>query len=328
MEVQATTPEVSEEATEGVIDESQEATSAVSEEEITQEEQTQLNLVEALTKSGSIPKGVEPFQDEDGTVKFVMPIDGEKYIVNFNQLLSGFNLNQAGEKKLKEGKALEKQLNKLMGDLSPSNPESKKELKKFLTKLGHNVGDLGEDFLSEAVAEQQMTPQERELKQRIADIEAREAKLNESTMTAKEQEERAAIKTKQEAYSKEIITALESKVSNDIDPILKQKLFVKVTQEMMNAVRVDSKLSAVDALDNVLTEYDLLLENASKLYGKEHLKKRIPAEFKKLINGMTLEEKEQMDIISNSVTGGPVDLEGYEDTRTKKPRKKLLLSEW
>ena len=70
------------------------------------------------------------------------------------------------------------------------------------------------------------------------------------------------------------------------------------------------------------------MEQAAKLYGKEHLKKRIPAEFKKLINGLTLEEKEQMDIISNSVQGGAVDLEDFEDKRKPIKKKKTLLSEW
>lgn len=329
---QATIPEDQEVNEEGQeeAEESQAAIPAEGEdsEDITQEEQQQVNLVEALTKSGSIPKGVEPFQDEEGALKFVMPINGQKYIVNFNQLISGFNLNQAGEQKLREGKELEKNLNKLLKDLSPENPDSKKELRKFLQKMGHNLGDLGEEFLNEVVEEQQMTPQERELRQRIADVEEREAKLKEAEMTEQEKMQRAERTQKQEAYTKEIITALESRIDKDIDPVLKQKLFIKVTQEMMDAFRIERRISAEQALDNVLTEYDLLLEQAAKLYGKEHLKKRIPAEFKKLINGLTLEEKEQMDIISNSVQGGAVDLEDFEDKRKPIKKKKTLLSEW
>ena len=133
---------------------------------------------------------------------------------------------------------------------------------------------------------------------------------------------------KQEEYSTEIIKALESKIDKEIDPALKQKLFIKITQEMMDAVRIGNKMSASDALDNVLTEYDMLLEHADKLYGKEHLKKRIPKGFKKLINGMTFEEKEELDLVSNSVQGGSVELDDYEDTRVKKKSKKVNLSDW
>lgn len=54
----------------------------------------------------------------------------------------------------------------------------------------------------------------------------------------------------------------------------------------------------------------------------------IPASFKKLVMGMTLEEKEGIPPVSNSVKGGAVELEGYEEKRTKNKSKKVNLSDW
>ena len=329
MEEQATIPEEIQELGEEV----QEATPAEGteeiQEEITEEEQNQVDLVAALTKSGSIPKGVEPFQDEDGTVKFVMPINGQKYIVNFNQLLSGFNLNQAGEQKLREGKAMEAGLKAELAKMSPDNPNGKKEIKKFLVKLGYDPAEISEALLQEAVEEQQMTPEEKAYRAKLADIEERERKLEEAQMTAKQKEEHETKVKLQQKFTNEALTTLETRLKDKElqDPELKKYLLTGIFGKMKEAIQIGHRISADEAYERLMLDTALVVRNASKLYSKAHLKHMIPSEFKKLVMGMSLEDKD-LPLVANSVRGGAVELENYEDTRVKKPKKKIPLSEW
>jgi len=298
-------------------------------EETTEEEQEQVDLVAALVKSGSMPKGVEPFQDEDGKVKFIMPISGKKYVVNFDQLLSGFNLNQAGEQKLREGKAMEADLKKELANMSPESPNGKRELKKFLTKLGYDPAEISESLLQEAVDEQQMTPEEKAYRDKLADIERREAALNEADMTAKQKAEHETKVKMQQDFTKQALDTLGEKLKDkELEDVeLKKYLLTGIFGKMKDARQIDQKITSDEAFDRVMLDLSMVLENATKLFSKSHLKHMIPSEFKKLVMGMSLEDKEA-PIIANSVKGGAVELEGYEDTRKKKPQKKINLSEW
>jgi len=320
-EVQATIPE---QETQETQEETQETEETVEATPASAEETTQINLVESLQKSGDIPKGVEPFQDENGKLKFVMPINGQKYIVNFNQLLSGFNLNTAGEMKLREGKEMEKRFNALLDDIHSGNPNGKKNLKKFLKQLDYDYGSLGEELLNEVIEESQMSDAEKKLVAREREIAEREAKLKAKEEEEEDKKQLTEIQQKQQDYSTQGINAMKSRNLDDVDPEVKTILMKGMFNKMFEAKRVEYDISALDALDDTLAEYVLLLNNLSKLYSKEQLKRTLPEGFKKLV--MELSLNEDIPPVGGSIQPGKVEV---EHTERKKPKaKKILLSEW
>jgi hypothetical protein len=321
-EVQATIPE---QETQETQEETQETAGVETAEETpsSAEETQQLNLVESLQSSGDIPKGVEPFQDENGKLKFVMPINGQKYIVNFNQLLSGFNLNQAGEQKLREGKEMEKRFNALLDDIHSGNPNGKKNLKKFLKQLDYDYGSLGEELLNEVIEESQMSDAEKKLIAREREIAEREAKVK-----AKEEEEEGKkqlteIQQKQQEYSAQALNAMKTRNLDDADPEVKGLLMKGLFGKMFEAKQAGYDLSALDALDETLAEYGSLLNNLSKLYSKEQLKRTLPEGFKKLVMELSLNEEIP---VGGSIQPGEVEVEHVE--RKKPKAKKILVSDW
>jgi len=333
-EVMETMPETSNEVEnlESTSNDNQDAESNENEQGETKEK-GQVDFIEELKKSGQIPKGVEPFRDENGELKFVIPINGKKYVANFKQVIGGFNLNQAGEQKLKQGKEMEKKFNSILNNISANNPHGKKELKTFLSKLGYDLGDLSESFLQEAIEERSMSPEERENKKRLADIEAREAKLKESEEKEEMTKEQKVIYTKQEQFSNDIVTAMKTKKLDNVSPELKKTLMQGIIGEMITARKADYNMSADEALDNVLTQFDLLLDNLGHLYSKEHLKRRLPKTFRDLVMKLSLEDTDAPPV-SSSIKSGSIDIDEsqLEKIKTKKleknKNKKINLSDW
>jgi flagellar biosynthesis GTPase FlhF len=294
-------------------------------------EQGQVDFIDELKKSGQIPKGVEPFRDDNGELKFIIPINGKKYVANFKQVLGGFNLNQAGEQKLKQGKELEKKFNSILNNISANNPTGKKELKSFLAKLGYDLGDLSESFLQEAIEERSMSPEEREQRKRLAEIEEREEKLKKQEEEHNMTKEQRVVFEKQQSYSNEIVAAMKSKKLDDVNPELKKNLMTGIIGEMLTARKADYNMPADEALDNVLAQYDMLLDNLVHLYSKEHLKKRMPKGFRDLVMKLSLEG--EAPITSSSIKSGNLDvddstLDKLKSRKIEKKVKKINLSEW
>jgi hypothetical protein len=320
--------EVTEQVTDEVTDvvESPEATPAQK-----TETEHQVDFVEELKTSGQIPKGVEPFKDENGELKFIIPINGKKYVANFKQVLSGFNLNTAGEQKLQAGKELEKKFQSILDNIAAHNPNGKTELKKFLTKLGYDLGDLSEGFLNEVIAERSMSPEEADMKRRAAELAEREARLKEQEEQQNLTAEQRAVFEKQQTFTTEILGAMKSKKLDNTPPELRKTIMQGVISEMINARHADYDMSASEALDSVLTQFDMLLDNLGNLYSMEHLKRRLPNKFRELVMSLSLENSAPQTLSSIHPGGVEVDdsqLKDIEARKIQKPKKKILLSEF
>jgi hypothetical protein len=323
-----TSNEVSEESTD--VDATPEADGEEQQDlQASKKEAGQLDFIDELKKSGQIPKGVEPFRDEKGELKFIIPINGKKYVANFKQVLGGFNLNQAGEQKLKQGKEIEQKFNNILNSISANAPEGKKELKKFLTKLGYDLGDLSEGYLNDVIAERSMTPEERDNRKRLEDLEERERKLAEKEKQSQLTEEQRAIQEKQQKYSSDIVNAMKSRKLDNVNPELKKNLMKGVIGEMIQARQADYNLTAEEALDNVLQQYDMLLDSLPHLYSQEHMKRRRPKAFQELVMKMSLEKTPP---VQSSIKPGRVELtesqaQKIKQTNKNQPRK-INLSDW
>jgi hypothetical protein len=328
----ATIPVENEQVTEEVT---QEVTEDVDGSEATPEPKTesdhQVDFVEELKTSGQIPKGVEPFRDENGELKFIIPINGKKYVANFKQVLSGFNLNTAGEQKLQAGKELEKKFERILDNIAASNPNGRGELKKFLTKLGYDLGDLSEGFLNDVIAERSMTPEEADMKRRAAELEEREAKLKEKEQEQNLTQEQKAVFEKQQTFTTEILGAMKAKKLENTTPELRKTIMQGVISEMINARHADHDMNAEEALDSVLMQFDMLLDNLGNLYSMEHLKRRLPKQFRELVMKLSLEDGAPQTLNSIHPGGVEVDesqLKNIEAKKLQKPKKKILLSEF
>jgi hypothetical protein len=299
--------------------------------EVTKQEQEELGIIKYLKDKGELPKGVEAFKDEDGKLKFVVPINGKKCKATFKQIVSGFNLEQAGRAKLEEGKALSKQVESLIHGLHSENPESSEHLERLLEKLGHNKAKLAEKWLEEELANAQKTPEELEKEKRYRELEERDRKLKEREQEIEERDSKTLKTQRQEYFSNELIKEMQAAKLDDIKPELKKRImtqtFSKLYEDRLANKGVENPqlLTVKEALTSVLDDYRLIITDSFEMFGKDEIKKRIPKEFLNTIMKESLNNDEPKNINSFEPKKG-VNVDEVKKQKTEP--KKMLMSDW
>jgi hypothetical protein len=171
---------------------------------LTAGDKQEIDAVKEFIDKQDLPKEIKYFKDKSGKLMFQVPIDGSIYTVDFAGMVKGFNLNQAGYKKLEEGKAIQKQFAGFIEKLK-KNPN---ELKSFAKRLGLDPVQLAQGWLQEAVDEESLTPEQRELKAFKAEKEAFEKEKETHKKTLEEQRISAESEKYQNKYSEDLISAL------------------------------------------------------------------------------------------------------------------------
>jgi len=297
------------------------------------QEKEELRIIDYFKKNGELPKGVEAFRDtEDGKIKFVVPMDGKKYAVSFNQLIRGFNLEQTGKKRLDEAKGLEKQLEKVIGDIRADNPEGKKNLAKLLSKLGYDKTKIAEEWMADYLTEAQKSDEERARDRYHAEIEERERILKEREEALEADRSKGAVSQAQQRITAETIKALKDAKLEGIKPELQKRIMVKTFSKLYEdrlAKQGEDRptlMTAKEALDDVLNEYQMVISDALSMYGIDTVKKRIPKDFIDVIMKESLNTESPRSLNSFEPKQG---VEANEQTQTKtKGKGKILLSEW
>ena len=287
--------------------------------------------VEDISKKLNLPKEIKPFLNKKGDLRFVVPIDGKKYDASLEEVFKGFNLNQAGHRRLQQGKELEQQARAYLTSVK-ENPD---RLWEIAEKNGLDKYELAEQLLKGYVEESSLSPEE---KAHRAEIEEAKAIKAENERLKKEQAERThaeAVAKHRNQMGQELVNAMTEhgfKPFNPNDDPSEQRtkctIMANAIGKQLLANQHGKQLSIADAVylsrqewkENVLSVFDDIDDN--------HIVDLIPDRIIKAIR--------KSDVAS--LTGGTpastgfgekIDLEEHNEAPTpRRPRKKQGLGDY
>lgn len=185
--------------------------------------------------------------------KYKVKVDDKEVEVDENELLAGYQMRKASQKRFEEAARLKKEAEQKMEYI-------KKNPAKALEDLGFDVEKLASDYLLERIEEKELTPEQRKLKEyekKLRDYEEKERSIKE----AQEREEAARLASKyEEDYSKKIKDALSTSGLPQTPYTIK-----RMAQIMIHALEEGYELSPQDAVGIVREDY---LSDIKELVGQ------------------------------------------------------------
>jgi hypothetical protein len=287
--------EVNTEETEGQEQGTQEETvakpkvAAVATQTVTKKDQTEIDQVVKFIETQGLPKEIKYFKDKSGKLQFQVPIDGKNYTMDLAGIVKGFNLNQAGYKKLEEGKAIEKKFNGWVEHLK-THPE---DIWKFVKELGHDDVKLAHSRLQKQVELDSMTEEQRELAKFKEERERFEQEKEKHNKTLEEQKIEAASKQHGEKYSKDLIAALAKQgISKDSASFRSMKGITRMAVEKVKAaLSKNVDMSMEDAVLEAKQDIDANIQDFLMSVDDDHIIDALPPEFVNRILKASLKKK-------------------------------------
>ena len=279
-------------------------------------ETQQLDAVSQLVESQDLPKGTTYFKDDNGKLQFIVPIDGKNYQVDFAGLVKGFNLNQAGYKRLEEGKTLLKQFEGFIDKLR----KDPNELWAFAERVGLDPVKLAEGRLQRAVEEASMTDEQKELakvkKEKEDWIKEKEA----HTKSMEDQKMAMESEKYQAKYSNDLIEALKKHgISADKQSFVSMKGIAReAVKKVTAALERGVDMSMEDAVTAARQEVDAYIQDFLMSVDDNHIIDALPAEFVNRILKASLNKK--VGTPTTNTVGKPVVLKetGNQPKKGKK----------
>ncbi len=300
-------------------------------EEKTQEESTSEKLtpqeVETISKKLGLPKEIKPFLNKQGELRFIVPIDGKKYVATTEEVFKGFNLNQVGYRRLQKGKELEQQAKSYIDSIK-ENPD---RLWEIADKQGLDKYELAHKLLENYVEENNPNLSDEERQQRAAIKEAEAIKAeNEQLRREKQQREyQESVSKQREDLGKELIEAMTQNGFKPWNPNedpkekrIKSEIMADAIGRQLLAHQSGKQLSIADAVflsrqawrENVLSVFDDIDDN--------HIVDLIPERIVKAIRKADVAKlKGGSPQPQTSEYGSKLDLEEYKEARSQKPRR-------
>jgi hypothetical protein len=185
--------------------------------------------------------------------KYKVKVDGEEIEVDENELLRGYQMRKASDKRFAEATQARKQAEEFVRLL-------KTDPTKVLShpSIGHDVKKLAEDYLLAELEKEMMTPEQRQLKeyqQKLQQYEEMEKRQKEEYQNRQKE----AVKQRyQQEYNQQIVGALENSGLPKTEHTVKRMIHY-----MYNALEKGYELNANDVVDLVKKDY---IEDTKSLY--------------------------------------------------------------
>lgn len=240
-------------------------------EDYTNDEQTK---IESVMKSWNLPKDISYFKDKDGSLKFSIPIDGKKYIATPAQVFTGFNINQAGYRRMEEANKIKKEVKDFFTGLK----DDPKYLWDVADKLGINKYELAESLLSDKIKEMEMDPRDRAL---IEERKKRELLEEEHRRIQAEREESkftAETLVEQQKLDTELVEAMKKHGLKNKSPNAKSHILSAAIGKMMLALQYEQNLSADEAVALAVSDWQEFVKGGFSDVASEKLIELIPPE--------------------------------------------------
>jgi len=274
---------------------------------------------ELIAKQLGLPPEIKSIVDKNGNLKFVIPMDGKKYLASPAEVVKGFNLNQVGHKRLQQGKQLENQFKEYISSMK-QDPTKYWEL---ADKLGHDKYELAHQLLESYVKEQSMTDEEKEA-QRIQQEAERLRRENEQFRLEKQRaEHQRQVADHKEKMSSELLEAMKSNGFKPFTPgedpndkRVKSTIMANAIGKVMLAQQYNKSLSISDAVYLAKQEWqDNLLSGFADI-DDNHIIDIIP---ERIVNAIRKADIAKLKgATPASGYGQPVELEEYRDSASTK----------
>lgn len=309
-------------------EEPQEANGQNPEEKSIDNMQFEPEQVDKFVKWMGVPKGVDYFIDKyDKTLKFVVPIDGKKYIQTPEEVISGFGLNQAGHLKLEEAKNIIKS-NRELYDFVKDDP---KRFWDLADKFGVDKRQLAYDYLSQVVQEEEMTEEEK-YKKKIEALEAEKAEHEkQKKLEAQKREHDALVSKEIENLNREFQETLPSLGFKKYSPKTKMAIVGSAIEKVKFYNAMGKNLSIKDAVTLAKQEKMSLIQDYFGELDDKRLMDTIPKSIVERLRSVDLENlsRGQTSIpTSSSPIGGKVDLRQLDNSRSPKKIKKQSVGDY
>lgn len=275
-----------------------------------------------FVNSLGLPKGVDHFVDEnDGSLKFVLSIDGKKYVQTPSEVVRGFGLNQAGHMKLEEAKQVISG-NRKFYETAKDDP---KKFWDLADKIGIDKRQLAYEYLNSVVEEEEMSKEqklERENKQFRKEKEDFEAQQKKQ----KEEAEYTELRNQEiSRLNEEFKEALPSLGFKNYSPRTKMVVVNSAIEKIKFYGSMGKDLSIKDAVSLAKQEKMSLIQDYFGELDDQRLEDTIPKAIIDRVRAMDLAKlsKNQGGIPTSSAQlGGRVDLKEIDDARAKSTGKK------
>jgi hypothetical protein len=298
-----------------------ETATPAADQKVTAEDKTQIDAVAELISSKDLPQGVKYFKDQAGKLQFLVPIDGTTYQVSFPEMVKGFNLNQAGYKRLEESKNMMKMFEQFIAN-GKTNPDV---ILNLLEKLGHDKYAIAQKLLEEKVKLGSMSEEEKELY--TAKMEREKWLKEKKEWEAAKEKDKISKESEQlqNKYSEELLNALTKHGFKDNSFKTMKGVAKRAVELVKHAAGKNIELTFDDAVFQAKQEWQAYVQDFMKHIDTNYVKDMFPAE--------VLEAAMKQKLAGNVVTptaksvGGKVDLKA-STTVEKKSKKKVPISDY
>jgi transcription termination factor NusB len=285
--------------------------------------------IESFMTKLKLPKEVTYFQDKSGELKFIVPINGQKFIASPEDVFKGFNLNQAGYQKLSEAKQMIKETENYFQSLK-QNP---KQIWELAQGLGLNPLELSQQLLEEHVRDAEMTPAERALRKKEAEAEEYRRRLEAYEKEQEQTKISRAVEVEREKYDKQLVEAMQKHGFNKLSSNGKSVVLASAVQKLMTALEANHELSVNDAIYLAKQEWQESIPAVFDEIPDHLLLESLPPKFVSRIQKLIVERhtkgiKGIPTASSNSPIGGEVTLESLGHTNPQKSRKKMDIHDY
>ena len=229
------------------------------------------------------PEAKNPVADSIAKIekKYKVKIDGAESEVDEDELIRSYQLRQTADKRMQEATQARKQAEEFVHLL-------KHDPVKLLTdpRIGHDMKKIAEDYLISQLEEEQMTPEQKELKKTKAELQKYESWKKEQEEAAVRSRDEQLTQHYQNHYQQEIITALEGSGLPKTQGTVNRMIYY-----MSQALQNGYELSAKDVTDLVMSDYvketrelyqNVPEEVLLKLLGDDVAKKVVKSDLNKL----------------------------------------------
>ena len=247
----------------------------------------ELGTARAANDNGKAPAAEpEPWRK----AKHKVTVRDKEIEVPYEELVANYQLKRASYERLEEAARLKKQMDGLLAGLRDGASKGDfGPLKKLATKLGYDVRRFSEAELTEALRQEQMTPEER--RRADLDLKERELKHREETWEKKrtESEINRVAKQLESEYAQSIPAAL--KAAGVPQTPYQQRRLASLLHE---AIGSDTGLTVEEAAQIVAEEYreevtahlgELDVDGVLALIGEERMKEVRRRDIERVRNG-------------------------------------------
>ena len=250
----------------------------------------------------------EPSQEQAPQPKrYKVKVDQEEMEVDEEELLKGYQLSKASNKRFQEASTLQKQVNQLIED-------SRKDPRKMFEVLGLNPRDWSEKLLLEELEEQLLTPQDKQRRQEQQELE----EYRQQKLTAKQKQEEAEKASYFDQASQEIDDEISQVLQNSgLKPTARN--IARMAEYMLAGIDSENRLSAKDAFSKVRNDYSQDIQDLLQTTPIEKLIEMLPKNFISELRRHELSKVTQAQLPSFNKPGSKP-----QATTEAKPRKRSI----